>query len=583
MSLKIIRPSKNREVDFRDRWRFLRGLMMVAMVSLVGRAMYLQVFNQPFLQKQADLKHVGIVSIPANRGQIVDRNGEPLAADTPVKSIWADPKDFADGKVSPEKLKSMADLLGMPAKQIIKSVGAPGEKHGFEWIKRRVDPETADRVLALSVPGVAAMREYRRHYPAGEITAHIVGATNIDQHGQEGMELAFDKRLRGQEGHKRVLKDGKRRVIEDLEDVRPSIPGSDLTLSIDQRIQYRAFIELKKTVEQNRAKSGSLVLLDAQNGEVLAMVNQPTYDPNKGMKVRDGNTRNRAVTDLFEPGSTMKPFAVACALELGLVRPDAYFSTSGGLMKLGRYTIRDTHAYGSLSVTGILQKSSNVGVTKIALTVPPNKFHAFFNNLGFGQPLETGFPGEAHGLLQDYHGWNQFEQATLAFGYGASTSLLQLARAYLAIANDGVMPMVTMVKRDKPAETHRIMSARTAVTVRNMLEQVVSKEGTAIKASIPGFRVAGKTGTVKKNSGHGYAAFKHLSLFAGMAPASKPRLVMVVMIDEPTAGEYYGGAVAAPVFASVMEAALRMLNVAPDDEQEAPSQPIMAGKQDDHA
>jgi cell division protein FtsI (penicillin-binding protein 3) len=351
-------------------------------------------------------------------------------------------------------------------------------------------------------------------------------------------------------------------------------------LSIDQRLQYLAYRELKKAVLQHQARSGSLALLDAQTGEVLAIVNQPSYNPNSRIQVKGSASRNRAITDVFEPGSTMKPFVVALALELGLYRPDTVIDTTPGTMRVGRNVVKDIHNYGVLDVAHVLQKSSNVGVTKIALNLPARKLWAFYNNLGFGQPLETGFPGEANGRLPDYQGWSPFEQATLSFGYGMSASTLQLARAYLALANDGVMPMVSLVKRDKAPESHRIMSDHTAVSVRRMLERVVSREGTALKAAIPGFRVAGKTGTVKKSAVGGYSSSQYLSVFAGMAPASKPRLVMAVMIDEPSAGEYYGGAVAAPVFSRVMEGALRLLNIAPDQEE---TMPILAAQQDEPA
>jgi cell division protein FtsI (penicillin-binding protein 3) len=412
------------------------------------------------------------------------------------------------------------------------------------------------------------------------VAAHLVGFTNIDDKGQEAMELAYDDWLKGVEGAKRIIRDGKRRVIEDLESIRPPVPGKDLALSIDQRLQYLAYRELKKAVLQHQARSGSLALLDTQTGEVLAIVNQPSYNPNSRTQVKGSASRNRAITDIYEPGSTMKPFVVALGLELGLYRPDTVIDTAPGTMRVGHNIVKDIHNYGVLDVAHVLQKSSNVGVTKIALNLPSKKFWAFYNNLGFGQPLETGFPGEANGRLSDYQGWSPFEQATLSFGYGVSASTLQLARAYLSLANDGVMPMVSLVKRNKSPELHRIMSVQTAGGVRAMLEQVVTREGTALKAAIPGFRVAGKTGTVKKSGVGGYSSSRYLSVFAGMAPVSKPRLVMVVMIDEPSAGEYYGGAVAAPVFSRVMEGALRLLNIAPD---QGDIMPILAAQQDEPA
>ncbi|MGX2039134.1 peptidoglycan D,D-transpeptidase FtsI family protein [Methylocaldum sp. MU1018] len=574
----IIQPRPVNETDCSGRRHFLLAVMLAAMTGLIGRAVYLQVLDTQFLKRQGDLRHVGILPVPAHRGRIFDRNGELLAISTPVKSIWVNPKEFREAQVPADRLKALADLLGLSSKDLEKHIGS-GENRSFVYLKRRINPELADQVTALGIAGVYSEREYRRYYPTGEVAAHLVGFTNIDDKGQEAMELAYDDWLKGVEGAKRIIRDGKRRVIEDLEDVRPPVPGKDLVLSIDQRLQYLAYRELKKAVLRHQARSGSLALLDTQTGEVLAIVNQPSYNPNSRIRMKSSASRNRAITDVYEPGSTMKPFAVALGLELGLYRPDTVIDTAPGTMRVGHNIVKDIHNYGILDVAHVLQKSSNVGVTKIALNLPSKKFWAFYNNLGFGQPLETGFPGEANGHLSHYQRWNPFEQATLSFGYGVSTSTLQLARAYLSLGNDGIMPMVSLIKRDKAPESHRIMSARTAVSVRTMLEDVVTREGTALKAAIPGFRVAGKTGTVKKSGVGGYSSSLHMSVFAGMAPASKPRLVMVVMIDEPSAGEYYGGAVAAPVFSSVMEGALRLLNIAPDQE----NMPLLASQQDDPA
>lgn len=575
----IIQPRPVNEADYSGRWYFLLIVMLVAMTGLIGRAVYLQVLDRQFLKRQGDLRHVGILPVPAHRGRIFDRNGELLAISTPVKSIWVNPKEFREARIPADKLKALADLLGLSSGALEKHIGSD-EHRSFAYLKRRISPELADQVIALGIAGVYSEREYRRYYPTGEVAAHLVGFTNIDDKGQEAMELAYDDWLKGVEGAKRIIRDGKRRIIEDLESIRPPVPGKDLALSIDQRLQYLAYRELKKAVLQHQARSGSLALLDTQTGEVLAIVNQPSYNPNSRTQVKGSASRNRAITDIYEPGSTMKPFVVALGLELGLYRPDTVIDTAPGTMRVGHNIVKDIHNYGVLDVAHVLQKSSNVGVTKIALNLPSKKLWAFYNNLGFGQPLETGFPGEANGRLSDYQGWSPFEQATLSFGYGVSASTLQLARAYLSLANDGVMPMVSLVKRNKSPELHRIMSARTAGGVRAMLEQVVTREGTALKAAIPGFRVAGKTGTVKKSGVGGYSSSRYLSVFAGMAPASKPRLVMVVMIDEPSAGEYYGGAVAAPVFSRVMEGALRLLNIAPD---QGDIMPILAAQQDEPA
>lgn len=559
--MRIHKPRAIVETDYAGRWRFLMLGMMAAMLVLIGRAIDLQVLDRQFLQHQGDMRHVGIVPISAHRGRIIDRNGELLAISTPVKSVWVNPKEF---EASDRDLKTLADVLGLSPKALRDRVSVTDRS--FVYLKRRISPELADQAMALQIPGIYADREFRRYYPTGEVTSHLLGFNNVDDQGQEGLELAYNDWLKGVLGARRMIRDGKRRLIEDLEIVKPPVAGKDLVISVDQRLQYLAYRELKKAVLQHKARSGSLVLLDAENGEVLAMVNQPPFNPNSRLKLSGSVTRNRAITDVFEPGSTIKPFLVACALELGKVRPDTIIDTTPGQMRVGHNVVKDVHNYGVLDVTRILQKSSNVGVTKIALNLPSNKFWAFYNNLGFGQPLDTGFPGEASGRLTEHQSWRQFEQATLSFGYGLSTSLLQLGRAYLALANDGAIPMVSLLKRDKPAETHRIMSEKSARTVLGMLEQVVTREGTALKASVPGYRIAGKTGTVKKTGARGYQESAYLSLFAGMAPASDPKLVMVVLIDEPSAGEYYGGAVAAPVFSSVMEGALRQLNIPPDQD-----------------
>lgn len=565
----MIYPHSDRRAhdeDYAGRWRFLLSAIVLGMVVLVGRASFLQVLDRQFLQGEGNARHIGVMPIAAHRGRILDRNGELLAISSPVKSIWANPKQF---RPDDQQFRMLAGILGMTLGEIRGLIAADVERT-FTFLKRRISPESADRILALKIPGIYADREYQRYYPSGEVTSHVIGFTNIDDKGQEGVELSSDKLLRGVEGARRIIRDGRRRIIEDLEDVREPLPGRDVRLSIDQRLQYLAYRELKKAVLKHRAKSGSLVLLDAESGDVLAMVNQPSFNPNSHKGIKNGVFRNRAVTDLFEPGSTMKPFAVACGLELSLFRPESVINTNPGSLRVGSNVVKDIHNYGTLDVTRVLQKSSNVGVTRIALSIPAPKFYAFYNNLGFGQPLETGFPGEAMGRLPHHRGWNHFEQATLSFGYGVSASTLQMARAYLAFAHDGTIPAVSLLRRNEKPREYPVMSARTAVAVRTMLETVVTREGTALQAAVPGYRVAGKTGTVKKNSGHGYGSGHHMAVFAGMAPASNPRLVMVVMIDEPSAGQYYGGVVSAPVFSSVMEGALRLMNVPPDQPDSMP-------------
>lgn len=560
----MIYAPKSKRVDddeFARRWQFLLSLLLAGMLILVFRASYLQVLDRQFLQHQGDRRHVGVMPIPAHRGRILDRNGELLAISTPVKSVWVNPKEF---NPTADQLRTIAGTLRLPLGDV--RAHTVGQDDGtFAFLRRRTSPELADRVLALSVPGVYADREYQRYYPSGEVAAHVIGFTDVDDRGQEGIELAYDRSLKGMPGGRKIIRDGRRRIIEDLDEVREPLAGKDIRLTIDQRLQYLAYRELKAAVQKNRAKSGSLVLLDARNGDVLAMVNQPSFNPNSRQGLKGNLFRNRAITDLFEPGSTMKPFAVACGLELGLFRPESIINTNPGSMRVGTNVVKDMHNYGVMNVTRVLQKSSNVGVSKIALSIPAAKFYAFYNNLGFGQSLDTGFPGEAAGRLPHHRGWNHFEQATLSFGYGLSTSVLQLGRAYLAFANDGKVPSVSLVAQSEEAKSYQVMSAKTAVAVRTMLEQVVTREGTALRAAVPGFRVAGKTGTVKKAMGRGgYASALHSAVFAGLAPASDPRLVMVVMIDEPSAGDYYGGTVAAPVFSSVMEGALRLLNITPD-------------------
>lgn len=572
--MRIISPkSVNQDDGFRS--RILLGILLSALSVLVGRAVYLQVLDKQFLKRQGDLRHVGIMPVPAHRGRIIDRSGEVLAVSTPVKTIWVNPKEFLKSTVTVDKVEALAHLLGMKAEELIHRIG-DDESRAFAYLKRKISLDQADQVMALSLPGIYADREYKRYYPTGEVTAHLVGSTNIDGKGQEGMELVLDSALKGVDGARRSVRDGKRRIIEKMEEVRQPVPGRDLALSIDARLQYVAHRELKNAVTQHKARSGTLVLLDARTGEVLAMSNQPAFNPNARGKISGDVSRNRAITDLFEPGSTMKPFAVACALELGLTHPHAMINTAGGEWHIGSNVVKDVHSYGAMDVTRVIQKSSNVGTSKIALTIPSKKLWAFYHNLGFGQTLETSFPGEARGHLASYQGWGAFEQATLSFGYGVSVSALQLARAYTALANDGVMPMTSLTKVDGEVDAHRIMSAKTANSMMAMLETVVSKDGTAFQASVPGFRAAGKTGTVKRLGARGYTTSSYNALFAGVAPASNPRLVMVVVIDEPSAGDYYGGVVAAPIFSKVMQESLRILNVAPDQ----PLPTIMVARQD---
>ncbi len=546
---------------YRGRRLLLLLALAVGVVALLYRAVYLHVFNKDFLQRQGNARHLRVITLPAHRGMITDRNGEPLAVSTPVDSVWANPKDFS---FTPQSLAPLAQLLAVDAGQIAKML-AERRNREFVYIKRHVHPGLAQQVMALNLPGIDLQREYRRYYPAGEVTAHILGFTNIDDVGQEGLELAYDEWLRGTPGAKRALKDGKNRIVEDVESLRPAQPGHELALSVDRRLQYLAYRELKTAVREHAASSGSAVILDAQSGAILAMVSQPSYNPNSRSGRAAQRLRNRSLTDVFEPGSTIKPFTVACALENGPYVPATPIDTTPGRMRIGRKVIRDVHNYGLIDVATVISKSSNVGAAKIALTLPPQTMWSLFDELGFGKPTGIGFPGEAAGMVTDLPRWKPLERATLSFGYGLSVTPLQLAKAYAVLANDGLRPVLTLLhsKEQVPAQ-ERLLSGATVTAVRSMLEAAVSDAGTGKFARVAGYRVAGKTGTVRSSIAGGYSTRDYISVFAGMAPASRPRLVMVVMIKEPRKGQYYGGLVAAPVFGRVMSDALRLLNIAPD-------------------
>ncbi len=540
----------------------LTGLMLSGFVLLAGRSAQLQLVDHEFLQGQADARHLRVVEVPAHRGMMTDRNGEPLAISTPVQSVWANPKELV---AAPADLRGLARLLKLKPEQLQRLLGQRKSRE-FVYLQRHLSPDLADQVMALGIPGLYLQQEYRRYYPAGEVAAHLVGFSNIDDQGQEGLELAFDDWLSGEPGAKRVVKDGRRHIIENVENIRSARPGKALVLSIDRRIQYLAYRELKAAVRQHRARSGSMVVLDNRTGEVLAMVNQPAFNPNNRKNLKANKMRNRALTDVFEPGSTMKPFVVASALESGDYRVASRIDTSPGLFQVGVHTIRDKRDYGQLDLTGVLRKSSNVGASKIALALEPEDFWNGLSDAGFGVVTASGFPGEAGGYLADFSRWRDIERATLAYGYGLSVTGMQLAQAYGVLANDGYRVPTTLLKRDTDSELERtrVFSPVVARAVRKMMESVVAADGTAPLAAINGYRVAGKTGTAHKSEAGGYAEKRYLSVFAGMAPASDPRLVAVVVINEPSNGEYYGGKVAAPVFSRVMAGALRLLNIPPD-------------------
>jgi len=550
--------------SYSGRRRTLLGLLALALVVLLVRVVDQQVLETDFLQHEGDLRHLRVVEIPAHRGMITDRNGAPLAMSTPVDSIWANPKLL---KPDGETLAQLEKILGKNQDDLRRLLARYSDR-AFVYLKRRANPDVAAQIMDLAqerdLSGIGLQREFRRYYPGGEVFAHIIGFTDVDDHGQEGMELAYDDWLVGEPGKKRVIRDGRARIIKDVESIRAPSPGKTLTLSLDRRLQYLAYRELKAAVQLHKARSGSAVILDTRTGEVLAMVNQPSYNPNGSRSGRGGVLRNRALTDVFEPGSTMKPFAVTTAMELGKVTPSTLIDTGPGTLRVGRSLVKDHRNYGVLDVAGVIRKSSNVGVSKIALDLPQEELWKAYSELGFGQTSAASFPGESAGQLAPYRRWAEIDQATLSFGYGISVTPLQLAQAYSVLAADGILHPVSLLRQERKPEGKRVMSRATAVAMRKMLESVVSAKGTAPAAAVARYRVAGKTGTVKKSIAGGYADDRYLAVFAGLAPVSDPRLAMVVMLNEPSTGKFYGGQVAAPVFSKIMAGALRLLNIAPD-------------------
>ena len=561
---KVTRQETAPLPSYRARRWSLMTLLWAAFGVLVWRAVDQQIFETDFLQQEGQRRHLRVTEVPAHRGMIRDRRGEALAVSTPVESVWANPRRF---KPDGAQLVALAKALGRDAREMFDFLRAR-EDRSFVYLMRRVNPGVAEQVRALvekeELQGIGLQREYRRYYPSGEVFSHVIGFTNIDDQGQEGMELAYDKWLQGTPGSKRVIRDGRARAVKDVESIKAPKAGKDLMLSLDWRLQYLAYRELKTAVTANKALSGSAVILDVRSGEVLAMVNQPSYNPNDFSGRRGGGLRNRAMTDLFEPGSTMKPFTVAAALEMGKIGSNTRVDTSPGSLKVGDAVISDPRNYGVIDVSTVIRKSSNVGMSKIALDLPGQRLMQMFHDLGFGNPTSSGFPGERNGLLKVGRRPSQLDKAMMSFGYGLSVTTLQLARAYSVLAADGVIRPVSLMRLDQPPPGERVLDAETARKVRKMLQSVVSREGTAPEAAIKGYRVAGKTGTAKKSIKGGYADDRYTAVFAGMVPAENPRLVMVVMIDEPSAGEFYGGQVAAPVFSKVMSGALRILNIPPD-------------------
>jgi len=529
-------------------------------MSLVARAVHLQVLNTEFLNKQADSRHLRTEIISAHRGTITDRNGEPLAISTPVDSVWANPKELA---LAEDKMPQLARALELDEQSLIRQITFSMNKD-FVYLRRHLSPDQAARVMALKLPGVNVQREYRRYYPAGEVVGHLVGFTDIDDKGLEGLELEFNHWLAGESGAKRVLKDRLGRSVENVESIRPPHHGKDLRTSIDLRLQYVAYRALKAAIQANNAESGSIVVLDTHTGEVLAMANQPTYNPNDRSQMQPERYRNRAITDIFEPGSSIKPLVVTAALESGRYRPSSIIDTGPGYVKVGAKTIEDTHNLGRISLTTILARSSNVGATKLAMSLQPDQLWKTMTEFGLGSLTASGFPGESAGTLTHYNHWQPISQATLAYGYGLSVTPLQLAQAYAMLGSNGVLHPISLVALEQPGEGEQMVTRESAAAVRRMLEEVIRPGGTGTGAAVAGYRIAGKTGTSWKFAAGGYSKDKYISIFAGLAPASDPRLAAVIVIDEPSGKLYYGGDVAAPVFADIMADSLRLLAVPPD-------------------
>lgn len=542
------------------RFRFLLGMWALCAALLAWRAVDLHLVQHDFLARQGDMRNLRVEPLAAHRGLITDRAGRPLAVSTPVTTLWVNPREALEAR---EHWVRLQHNKVVDASTLARKVTAHPERE-FVYLARHLAPEQARTVLDANVPGIYPLTEYRRYYPAGEVAAHVVGFTNIDDEGQEGVELSFNDVLQGHSGRKRVVRDLIGRVIQDIEIVDAARPGSDVALSIDLRAQYVAYRELLAAVNRYRAKGGSAVVLDARTGEVLAMVNQPAYNPNNRAGVSIAALRNRAVTDLFEPGSTVKPLTIAAALETGLITPTSRIDTRPGTVRVANKTIRDHRNYGVIDISTVLAKSSNVATTKLALAMDAQVLPGFFDKFGFGHASGIRFPGESEGLLPFRANWRDIEQATLSYGYGVSVTALQLAQAYAVLANDGVRLPLSLQHVEARPEGERVISRETARTLVAMLERVVGEEGTARAAAVAGYDIAGKTGTVHKVTAGGYADDRYIGLFAGIAPASDPRIVTVVVIDDPQGGAYYGGEVAAPVFARIMEGVLRALHVAPD-------------------
>ena len=546
-------------------WRskFIVAVVALGFVGLAARAAYVQVIGNDFFQRQGEVRFARTLELPANRGRILDRNGLILASSVPAASIWAIPEDVEQDKPEVQaKLKKLAKLMEMPLPALKAKLA--DEDKSFVWIKRTLDWDVGQEIAKLDIKGIYQRKEYKREYPEGESAAHIVGFTNVEDHGQEGMELAFDKDLAGKPGSRRVIKDRLGRVVEGVGVEVPPLDGKDIQLSVDSKVQFFAYQKLRDTVIAKKAKAGSVVVLDAHTGEVLALANYPSYDPGNRKGLTGEQLRNRALTDVFEPGSTIKPITIGLALNSGRVKPETVIDTSPGRINITGSTISDTHNYGSLTVAGVIQKSSNVGTTKIAMNMPAKEMWETFSAAGFGQKPQITFPGAVTGRLRPYKSWRPVEQATMSYGYGLSASLFQMARAYTVFSNDGKVIPATMLKSTEPAVGVPVFSEKTAMQVRKMLQMAAGPGGTGQLAQTVGYSVGGKSGTARKQVGKTYAIGKYRGWFTGMAPIDNPRIIVAVMIDEPTVGSAYGGISAAPVFSEVVQQTLRMMGVPPD-------------------
>ncbi|RUP25410.1 MAG: penicillin-binding protein 2 [Curvibacter sp.] len=542
-------------------WRskFIVAVVALGFLGLAARAAYIQVVANAFFQRQGEVRFARTLELPASRGRILDRNGLILASSVPAPSLWAIPEDVDR---DPVKLRELARLIDMPLAELNKKL--EDEDKTFVWIKRQVDEPVARKVAELGIKGIYQRKEYKRQYPEGESAAHVVGFTNVEDQGQEGIELAFNKDLGGKPGSRRVIKDRLGRVVEDVGEQVPPMDGRDIELSIDSKVQFFAYQRLREAVIANKAKAGSVVVIDSSTGEVLALANYPSYQPDKRQNLSGEQLRNRALTDTFEPGSTMKPITVGMALEAGRITPQTIIDTTPGRLTITGSTITDTHNYGVLTVEGVIQKSSNVGATKIAQRMSPHEMWDTYSALGFGQKPQISFPGAVSGRVRPYKSWRPIEQATMSYGYGLSASLFQMVRSYTAFAHDGEIIPATILKSDTRASGVKVFSPQTATAVRKMLQMAAGPGGTGMKAQTVGYSVGGKSGTAHKQVGKGYASNKYRSWFTGMAPIDKPRIIVGVMVDEPSAGQYYGGTVAAPVFSEVVQQTLRMMGVQPD-------------------